>query len=423
MRFNLLNNKNFYLNKEILFFTALYLSLLIGFFLNENSTGGALSDYYTNKSIISKFAHKFKDTFFNYESLSTRHSPVLNIFLSIFKKLAFSDLWIRLIHLHLCLALPYLFFKILKLKFKTVDNKILFLLTGLIFLSPTFRSLSIWPDSRILGLTFFTLSILFFLKFKENFNSKYVVLNIITYAFSAYISPNFSVFSIFYLIFYFKIFGLYSKKSVWILLLNFILAYPAFHYVIILDINFLKKTAAININEEEKIFFHNIFNDLLITFSIILFYLIPFFIIKIVKLKKIFSKFNFLISIILFFLCIYFFDYNYERSGGGIFFKFSNFIYNNNFLFFIISLVSILIIIPSLIESKSNLLLFFLIIINNPQYTIYHKYFDPFLIILFFSLFNFQISLKHKKRKDFLFIYIYFFIFLIISNLKLTWTT
>ena len=130
-----------------------------------------------------------------------------------------------------------------------------------------------------------------------------------------------------------------------------------------------------------------------------------------------------MISFIIFFLCVYFFNYNYEYSGGGIYFKISNFLFKNNIFFYIIGLISILVFSPYLINSKENLFLFILILINNPQYTIYHKYFDPFLIILFFTLFNFEISLKDKKLKNLFFTYIYFLIFLIISNFKLIWTT
>lgn len=416
-------NNNLSLNKEVLFLVFLYLSLIISFLIGENSTGGAILDYENQKLVSLNFASNFNETLLNYDNFRTRHSPVLIIFLSIFEILNLDDYTIRLIHLHFGLFLPYFFFKVLKIKFKNIENKYLILLTGLVFLSPTFRSLCIWPDSRILGLTFFTISVYYFFKFKENENFNYAIINIITCALSAYISPNFSVFSLFFFYNYLKYFNFLSKKIFLISIINLVLALPAFYYVFILDINFLNKTAAINIDEQEKIFFHNIFNDLLITFSIIFFYLFPFLIEKIIKLPNLINKSNILISLILFFLCVYFFNYNYEYSGGGIYFKISNFLFNNNIFFFIISFVSIFVFTPFLINSKENLFLFILIIINNPQYTIYHKYFDPFLIILFFSLFNFEISLKHKGLKNLFFTYIYFLIFLIISNFKLIWTT
>lgn len=417
-----LNNNYFNFNKEIIFLLFLYVSLLVSFLYGENSTGGAIIDYNTTKLITSKFAIQFKDTIFNYDNFSTRHSPVLSIFLSFLENLKINDTFIRIIHLHLCLFLPYLFFKILILKFKNVDKKILILLTGIIIISPTFRSLTIWPDSRILGLTFFTLSILYFLKFKKYQNFNFAIINVITCAISAYISPNFSVFSLFFFYNYICKFNLISKKIFIISLINLMAALPAIYYIFILDINFLKKSAAINFDKNDKIFFNNIFNDLLITFTIIFFYILPFLKEKIIKFSKIFSIYNIFISVILFLFCIYFFDYKYEYSGGGIFFKISNFIFNNNIFFYIIGLISIIVFFPFLLKSKENFIIFILILINNPQYTIYHKYFDPFLLILFFSLFNFQISLKYKSLKNFYFIYSYFLFFLIISNLKSLWT-
>ena len=417
------NNNYFNLNKGILFIFSLYLTLLISFFFGENSTGGAISDYNNQKSISSSFSINFKETLFNYDNFSTRHSPILIIFLSIFEKLNLSDLVIRIIHLHLCLLLPYFFYQILKLKFESIDKKILLLLVGLIFLSPTFRSLTIWPDSRILGLTFFSLSIIYYLKFKQKLNFSFALLNIFTCAISSYISPNFSLFSLFFLYNYLKIFNVLSKKMLIIYSLNLVLALPAIYYIFVLDINFLNKTAAINFNEGEKIFFNNIFNDILITFTIIFFYILPFLIEKIIKFEKVYRLDYLIFSLILFSVCVYFFNYNYSYSGGGIFFKISYFLFNNNFFFYVIGLISILIFLPYLFINKENFIILVLILFNNPQYTIYHKYFDPFLLIIFFSLFNFQISLKEKKIKNFITIYLYFFIFLLISNLKYIWIT
>ena len=152
------SNNNIY-RKEIFFLFFLYITLLISFLIGENSTGGAVKDYINQKSISIKFSSDFFETLFTYDTFSTRHSPILIIFLSFFEKIHFSDTLIRLIHLHLCLFLPLIFFNCLKIKFKDIDKKILILLSSLIFLSPTFRSLAIWPDSRLFGLIFFSISI------------------------------------------------------------------------------------------------------------------------------------------------------------------------------------------------------------------------------------------------------------------------
>ena len=70
---------------------------------------------------------------------------------------------------------------------------------------------------------------------------------------SAYISPNFSVFSLFFLS-YVRYFKFLSKKN-FNYILNLIIALPAFYYIFILDINFLNKTAAINIMNNDRDFF------------------------------------------------------------------------------------------------------------------------------------------------------------------------
>ncbi len=406
--------------KEIIFFFLLYISLIISFIIGENSTGGAYIDYSSNKKTIQAFASEFLKTFYGYEAASTRHSPVLNIFLSLFERINLPDYFIRLIHLHLCLFLPFLFYKCLTLKFNEIDKKILLFLSCLIFLSPTFRTLAIWPDSRLFGLILFTLSVYYFLKFEDSKNYKFVIYNIITLALSAYISPNFSVFSIFFFIKFFLNYGFFSKKILSIIIINLVLALPAFYYIFILEINFFFRPVAIGIEENERMIFSNLFNDILITFSIFFFYLIPFLFFRIIKINNFFNIRNILISIFIFSICVFNFDYNILYSGGGIFLKISNYLFNNNYLFYFISLFSIPITLSLISKNYSNILLFLIIILNNPQYTIYHKYFDPFLLITFFTIFFFNIDLKNIFiAKKYLFIFAYFLIFLIISNLKL----
>lgn len=408
--------------KYLIFFILLYTSIIISLVFNEDSTGGAFVDYVNQKKVSQDFAINFKNTFLNFDQYNTRHSPVLIIFLSFFEKINLDDNLIRLIHLHLCLLLPIIFFSSLRIKYKFVKPENLLLLVGLIFLSPTFRSLAIWPDSRLLGLTLFCASIYFYLMFEENKKFKNCVLNIIFCAISAYISPNFAVFSIFYFYKFTIFFKLEINKLIPIILLNLILSIPAFYYIFILDVNFLNKAAAINIDENENIFFSNIFNNILLISSIILFYLFPFLITKIINLNKIFKFDKIIISLTIFIISALYFDYNYQFTGGGIVFKFSNFFLKNNILFFIICFVSILIIINLSNSKFENILLLILILLSNPQITVYHKYYDPFLLIVFFTLFNFNTNLsKINLKLNLSIIYLFFISFLLISNFKYLW--
>ncbi len=407
--------------KEVFFLFGLYLTLLISFYFGEDSTGGAYMDYHSHKLVVKEFKENFISSFLNYNNLGTRHSPVLIIILSFLEKLISSDTILRLIHLHFCLLLPFFFFKTLEIKYKDVDNKILLLLTSLIFLSPTFRSLSIWPDSRLLGITVFTISIFYYLKFLDNKNFLFVILNILFCALGSYLSPNFCVFSIFFFSRYLSEYKLLSKEIFFIIILNFLIAFPAFFYVFIMEINFFNKSAAIE-RETSDIMFVNIFNDILITFSFLFFYIIPFIFLKIIKNDYFLTIKNFALSLIVFLICAYNFDYNYLNSGGGFFFKISQTFFGNNHIFFLVSFISIITFLPILLNNKYNFLLFVLILLNNPQYTMYHKYFDPFLIIIFFTIFFLNVDLRIlSKIKSFLFVFFYFFSFLIISNIKFLW--
>ena len=98
----------------------LYTSLIIGFIFNENSTGGAYIDYIGQKQISISFANSFLETLLNFEKEPTRHSPILIMLFSFFEKIKLDDLFIRLINLHLCLFLPIIFYKCLKLKFNDI---------------------------------------------------------------------------------------------------------------------------------------------------------------------------------------------------------------------------------------------------------------------------------------------------------------
>ena len=413
--------------ERIIFFSFFYFLLIIGFILNENSTGGAIVDYFNQKTIAQTFANNFKESFFGYDKFSTRHSPILIIFLSFFEKLNINDYIIRLIHLHFCLLLPIFFYLSLKLKFNFTNQNNLYLLVGIIFLSPTFRSLSIWPDSRMLGMTVFCLSIYYYLKFEENKKFKNCVLNIITCALASYLSPNFSVFALFY---FYKFIISYNKeliKIIYIIILNLILAFPAIYYVFILDIIFFNKPAAIGIDligNKKNIFFKNIFNQILLVSSIIFFYCIPFIFTKIISLNKILNPYKLILSLLVLIISIYFFDYKYEYTGGGILYKFSYFIFNNNYLFYFICFFSILTVIDLTSTKIENLFILLLIFVSNPQISVYHKYFDPMLIIFLFILFDFKIN-KEKININYnkYLLYLFFGSFLVVSNLKYLWNT
>ena len=398
----------------------LYTSLIIGFIFNENSTGGAYIDYIGQKQISISFANSFLETLLNFEKEPTRHSPILIMLFSFFEKIKLDDLFIRLINLHLCLFLPIIFYKCLKLKFNDIENKYLILFSTLLFISPTFRSLAIWPDSRIWGLTFFVISVYYFLSYKNNKDFKNCLLTVLFYSIGSYFSPNFSVFSVFFLLYFLRELSLI--KNLQVITLNVLLALPAFYYIFILDVNFMFSASAVPGGEENISQALNISNKILIISSLIFFYLLPFIFSKSIdlnlSLEKTQLKYIF-IATLTFIICIFFFNYQNDYTGGGIFFKISNFLFKNNIFFYLISGISIFIIYKIFSNSKINFLIIFLLLLNNPQLTIYHKYYDPFLLILFFTLFeiNFEKqNLFSKKTINIFYLFGLFFLTLSISK-------
>ena len=95
-----------------------------------------------------------------------------------------------------------------------------------------------------------------FIQFEKISKFKYCIYNIITLAISSYIKINFSVFSIFFIIKFILFYKYYTKETASFILLNILLSLPAFYYIVYLDINFFKESAAIGLDQNKnRIFF------------------------------------------------------------------------------------------------------------------------------------------------------------------------
>ena len=407
-----------YVLKKFSFSILLYLSLIIGYFYNENLNFGAYQDWLNaNINPLIDFSNNFIDTFLNYEKYGHRHSPVYLIFLSLILKTGIDIEYLRLLHLHFCLILVLLFYKCLRIKFSNIDSKLLLLLSLTIFLSPTFRSLSIWPESRIPGLIFFTLSIFYFLKFEKNSEIKFVWFSTLSLIVSAYISPNFSVFIVYFFYFFLKKIKISDLK--YLIFFAFLSSLPMFYYLFILDVNFLT-AGGTQYTEERGLYHFNLSNKILIISSIFLFHFIPF-IGNLLNIKdsKNFTKNQFFIFFIFFVILIFFFDYSSEFTGGGVFFQLSNFLFSNNYLFYLISFFSIFLFFIISKKEFSNFLLITLIILSNVQNSIYHKYYEPMFMILIFTLFkNFEFNKFFSKKSNFYILYLFCFCFIFLRVIK-----
>lgn len=399
----------------------LYLTLIAGFLYDENLNFGSYYDWVNAyNSPIKDFSENFTKTLLNYDQYGQRHSPLYLIILSLFLDLNFSFDQIRFIHLHISLSLIWIFYNCLKLKFHNIDKKYLQLLSLVIFLSPTFRSLSIWPDSRLPGLILFTTSIYYFLKFERFYSIKYAWFSTLSLIISAYVSPNFSVFFLYYFFFFFK--GLKYKDLLILCSFTFLAGLPAIYYIFYLEINFLFSNSfdTNNIDRNSIFLKFNFADKILIISTIIFFHIIP-----ILSLKEIHNKFfayikkNIKKILIPLFFLFYFFAYKFF-TGGGIFFQLSNLLFDNNYLFFIICFFSFSFIMYISKLSIDNLFLIFLIIVSNIQYSIYHKYYEPMILIIFFTLIkNLDLKFFFKDKKGLIYLYLFCFLYVLARIFKI----
>jgi hypothetical protein len=410
--------KVFSLN-NIFLLLFLYLTLIIGFVYGENLNHGAYGDWIgANRDPIKDFSNDFTYTFFNYDSYGHRHSPVYLIFLSLLLDLGLDIDQVRFVHLHLCILLIVIFYQCLRLVFTNINNNYLFLLSLIIFLSPTFRSLAIWPDSRLPGLIFFVLTIYFFLKFKITNNSRFTWYTCVSLLISSYISPNFSIFFPYFFFFFLK--KVKFKELSFLIIFSFLASLPILYYIFILDVNFLAAGKTPNLNNESINFSFNLSDKIMIISSMIFFHLSP-----ILFMDNFFNQFKtfilkkIMILIPLVVCLIYFFNYQLGYTGGGVFFILSNLIFNNNYFFYIGSFFFISFVLYISSFSYNNFFLLTLLIISNIQNTIYHKYYEPLIFIMFFTLIKYpEVENFLKKKNSIIYLYLLSFIYILMRVFK-----
>ena len=393
------------------FFIILCLSLFIGFFFNEDASGGGNSkDFFMTWAYV----EQLKKNIFLIPSEWTVHFPLHYILLSKLNIFINDKNDLRFFFTCISIFIPLIFYKCLKIKFKKINLNLLLVLSSIIFVIPAFRYSAIWANAQNTSFIFFLISIYFFLKWEKkkiNFIDINIIFQLISFFLAVY-SRQYFIFFILYFIFFYLI-RLKWKSNLILYFIIFIFSLPGIILVISNSVYFSGAGLSIKL-----------YNSFLVNFSILSFYLIPIFFINFFNPKMYTEiKTNFFFFPIFFFVIVFlsfFFDYNYHL-GGGFFLKLSRILFNNNFLFYLSSLLGIFFLYNIAKENKTNFVSITLLIFCFSGSYIFQKYYEPLFFIFFFLLFETKYyEIFFTKLKAIIGLLIYFFIYLlfcIINNL------
>jgi len=375
-------------NLSIIYIFFIFLSFIVGFIFVEDSLGGAKNDYLYHLNYFYKFSNNFYETFYNYglnqSTESVRNSPIFYILGSLFLKVGLPISSLKLLSAIITLLICFTFYHCLIQKYGLQDREKFLLISSILLLSPTIRSLTFWPYPFLIAIFLFLISIFFYLKFEKEKDSskklKYALYNTLFLACSAYFTPNFGVFVLFYIIKFFKYFK-YRYQFFLILFINFFISIPALAFIVSHEF-YLFTSEVFNITNSEK---YNLSNKIIIITSFLFLFFIPF-----VDLKNFNNKYSLkfdkeiylTVSFIL--INIYFFSF-LTGAGGGIFYHLSN-ILHTNLIIYLIFVVALYMFKVNNFYNSNNIIIFMLLLIYNLQYTIYYKYFDPLLLFIFLFL-------------------------------------
>ena len=379
--------------QSILIFLILSISVLLGFYFNEDgSGGGAQNDFNETWPYILNLKN---DIFYHYLNWENIHLPLHYILISFLYRIIENVEIIRFIFCLASLSLPLIFYKCLIRKFDNLDKNNLFIFACSILLLPTFRYTAIWTNVQITAQIFFLISIYFYLSWsKENNNKidKNLILQNLFLALSVYTRQDYAIYYLFFMIIYFQKlnFNDFFKLAIFIL----VLATPGIIFI-------LDQQSVLNIKFTSKLQ-----NFLLVNSSIMSFYLIPIFFLVAINKIEFFKKdlkffiYSFLLFTILVFILSLKFDYNYIL-GGGFILKLSLILFNSKYLFYLSCIIGLVLLSYLSKISINNSILILFVIFGYSADIVYQKYFEPIFIFLLFLLMNsniFQEFLKSKKN-------------------------
>ncbi len=435
--------------KILIFFSIIiYLSFFLGFYFNENSSGagnysGDLTwmwdnfEIYKSNNLWTAIHHP--DFWGNRTPLIYILHTLLNPFISDIDSYRLSVFCISF-------SAPLIFYLCLLQKFKEVDKNILFFISSFILLSPYFRTNSYWAGEINYGIITTLASIYFlnhtlinnFLRIKTNI---YLSLTLLTFFSSLCIYFDQKLLIIPLLVLFKILYSQIDLRYKLYSILNYCIFSVPFLYLIFTWKGLIPPaTQAYSPDQGSSLsslklhFFHIGYAT-----AIMAFYLFPIILLKsnnlTSSLKDFFydkkNLFFIFISIIYLFFINIFYDFenftikkqfstaDYGVYGLGILHKVSLFLFSDlfyreiftYFVFFISWIILLFAIEKKTINIIIILYFYFLSLIIFP---LMQEYFDPYIILFSFLLFNFKFDFKLYKLTG---VFVYLIIFLTGANL------
>ena len=400
------------LNKKILIYLIFFGSLIASIILGENSSGGAEYDYLITKKYIETFQLNLNEGIELFKKDNQGHLPFFYILIANLNNL-FGEKFVNYLYLVISSLIPFVFYNVLKKNFSKKNDNVLFLLSLIIFLSPYFRSSTVWITTDNLALLFFLLSINSFLSTRID-KKNYLKNSFLCFFFlilASYIRQSYALFFILYFI------SIQSKlkllENFYILIFNFLLSIPALIWIFIVF-----KFEGI---QSGYYWTSNIFINILVFTSLFFFYFFPFVLNKyslrdfIKKMSD--RKFLLMVFFSLALSILIFFNIPILSHGGGVFYKISK-ITNLNFIT-VFSILGFFVLICFNDLVKKNYLIYLILIFSYPFIYVYQKYYDPLIFIVILSLVEskFIKDLIENNKINIYLVLMYFFLFLAGSNL------
>ena len=380
----------------------------------QTKTGGVVSDLATHWNYIILLKKDLSNLFTLTlgENVNLINFPLHHLIFSQFNFIHSLNAYLISV-LIISLLLPLILYFLLKERFGNLDKSKILTLSSLILILPVFQYSAIWGNNHNTALIFFSLGIFYFNSFiKTNYKkTTRLIFSIIFLSLACYTKQFYAFFFIFLLTYLINKISL--KRFVFISIFITLCAIPGVYYVILnpLLLFGLRQTTT------------NLNSSVLVSASMILFYLVPFIIQTIINnydnykfnLSYFFNKKIFIISIITSLLCSLNFIYN-GNIGGGVILKISFFLFNNPYLVIPISFFGIYFLLYFSQNTLSNYVLVVLLLITfSSGFFIFQKYFEPMFYIIFLNFFDKHKILLSIKKSNYI-IFFYFITYYIASN-------